>query len=140
MNRCKNNIFCKYYTRCVDNTPLCNTKVCIVTHVVQITHKVQDYTLICCIACTVWYRVCQITTQYSVNFCLLSGKFTPGRKIYTDAVLGVLDKYEVWSYIQKASDVAGLTFLAKKVGEKFCIPHICQGRQGWRPCKFFCPV
>ena len=80
INRCKNNIFCKYYTHCVDNTPLCNTKVCIVTHVVQITHKVQDYTLICCIACTVWYRVCQITTQYSVNFCLLSGKIYTGQK------------------------------------------------------------
>ena len=27
-----------------------------------------------------WYRVCQITTQYSVNFCLLSGKIYTGQK------------------------------------------------------------
>ena len=50
------------------------------------------------IHCVVLHRVCQITTQYSDNFFTSNlEKFTPGKKIYTDAVLGVLDKYQVCS-------------------------------------------
>ena len=72
MNRCKNNIFCKYYTHCVDNTPLCNTKVCIVTHdtcCVDYTQSTRLYTdLLHCMHCVV---------QSMSNYYTIQCKFLP---------------------------------------------------------------
>ena len=74
------------------------TKVCKVTHVGQITHFVQDYTL-CCIAYkVVLNRKCKIITHYHI-FCILSGKIYTGHtKFYTGTACGACDKYEVWAY------------------------------------------
>ena len=54
MDRCKNDIFCKYvlHTLCRPHTFVYIQKS---PHDVQITHSVQDYTLMCCITYTVWY-------------------------------------------------------------------------------------
>ena len=51
---------------------MCNTKVCIVTQVAQITHLVQDNTL-CCIAYTEGVKLFH------------SGKFYTGQKKFTQA-------------------------------------------------------
>ena len=60
------------------------TKVCKVTHVGQITHFVQDYTL-CCIAYkVVLNRKCKIITHYYI-FCIHSGKIYTGQKKFTQA-------------------------------------------------------
>ena len=61
------------------------TKLCKVTHVGQITHFVQDYTL-CCIAYkVVLNRKCKIITHYYI-FCIHSGKIYTGQKKFTQAL------------------------------------------------------
>ena len=60
------------------------TKVCKVTHVGQITHFVQDYTL-CCIAYkVVLNRKSKIITHYYI-FCIHSGKIYTGQKKFIQA-------------------------------------------------------
>ena len=99
---CKNWIIHTNYTKCVKLHTECKccltldvckmiytlykpyTKVCKVTHVGQITHFVQDYTL-CCIAYkVVLNRKCKIITHYYI-FCIHSGKIYTGQKKFTQA-------------------------------------------------------
>ena len=99
---CKNKIIHTNYTKCVKLHTECKccltldvckmiyilykpyTKVCKVTHVGQITHFVQDYTL-CCIAYkVVLNRKCKIITHYHI-FCIHSGKIYTGQQKFTQA-------------------------------------------------------
>ena len=81
LDGCKNSIFCKNYTHCIKHTPLCNTKVFIVAHVVYIIHRVQDYTL-CCIAYTAWYYTegVKLLHRKVLFFAVILEKFTPNGK------------------------------------------------------------
>ena len=65
---------------------MCNTKVCIVTHVGQITHLVQDYTL-CRIEYTVWYYTVGVKLLHKKVsiYCVHSGKIYTGQKKFTQA-------------------------------------------------------
>ena len=51
----------------------------------------------CGITYIVWYYTEYVKLLHSTVTIFMSNleKFTPGQKIYTDAVLGVLDKYQV---------------------------------------------
>ena len=44
-------------------------------------------------------HIVHCTLSKMVNFRVQSGKFTPGRKIYTDGVSRVTDNYQVWVQI-----------------------------------------
>ena len=55
------------------------------------------------------------TLTKMVNFRVQSGKFTPGRKIYTDGVSRVTDNYQVWCCVK----------LYTVVLLCYCVVHCC---------------